>query len=297
MSENERPKVDALILDMDNTLYDWVAFFVPALYAMAEVVGKLLHVPTELVLRELREVHRTYGNTEHPFALLETRLVQSAFPRATRQEAHDALQPAFRAFNKERATRLRLYPEVASTLATVRAAGCRVFGHTEATVVNIEYRLQKLKIADFFDKVFASKWNGLSHPQGRDSKGSGQRVLVLPTVARKPDPEALRVLLNEIHAVPSRTLYVGDSLSRDVQMANQAGVLAAWAKYGSSNQKELWEKLVHVSHWAGESVAAVDSERSGHVPLKLKYRSITRFGQLLEEYVFTAHNGEPNATT
>lgn len=299
MSEEQRPKVDALILDMDNTLYDWVAFFVPALYTMAEVAGTLLNVPTELVLRELREVHRKYGNTEHPFALLETELVRSAFPQATRQEAYGALRPAFHAFNRERATRLRLYPEVASTLTAVRAVGCRVFGHTEATAVNIEYRLLKLKIANCFDEVFASKWNGLSHPdQSRASEGSGQRVRVLPTTACKPDPEALRVLLDEVHAVPERTLYVGDSLSRDVQMANQAGVLAAWAEYGSNSlREELWAKLVHVSHWTGESVVTADNEKSGCVPAKLEYRSITRFGQLLEEYEFTSPNSDVGAAT
>lgn len=299
VSESERPKIDSLILDMDNTLYDWVAFFVPALYRMAEVAGTLLHVPTELVLQELRKVHRKYGNTEHPFALLETGLVQSAFPQATRKETHDALQPAFHAFNRERAAHLRLYPEVASTLAVVRAAGCRVFGHTEATVVNIEYRLLKLEIADFFDGVFASEWNGLSHPdRSGASKRFGQRVRVLPTTARKPNPEALRVLLDEIHAVPERTLYVGDSLSRDVQMANQVGVLAAWAEYGSNSRgEELWAKLVHVSHWPGESVATADNERLGHVSVKLEYRPIARFGQLLEEYEFTSHKSDLGATT
>jgi FMN phosphatase YigB (HAD superfamily) len=297
VSENVRPKVDALILDMDNTLYDWLAFFVPALYMMAEVAGTLLHTPTELVLRELREVHRKYGNTEHPFALLETELVRSAFPQATRREAYDALQPAFHAFNKERAMHLRLYPEVASTLTAVRAAGCRVFGHTEATVVNIKYRLLMLNISDCFDEVFASKWNGLSHPhQSRVGEDSDQRVRVLPTTACKPNPEALRVLLDEVHASPDRTLYVGDSLSRDVQMANEAGVLAAWAEYGSKNQtEELWKKLVHVSHWAGESVATADNERLGRVPAKLEYRAISRFGQLLEEYEFIRANSDPGA--
>jgi hypothetical protein len=40
----------------------------------------------------------------------------------------------------------------------------------------------------------------------------------------KPDPAILSTIMEEFHITPTRTLYVGDSLMKDVSMAQRAGV-------------------------------------------------------------------------
>src|SRR5579875_3155338 len=89
------PLIRLFITDLDNTLYDWLSFFVPSLYAMVDAAVPLLGVDREQLLDELKEVHQKHGSSEHPFALLETRAVLALYPDCTPVERRAALAPAF----------------------------------------------------------------------------------------------------------------------------------------------------------------------------------------------------------
>ena len=51
-------------------------------------------------------------------------------------------------------------------------------------------------------------------------------------------------------------VYVGDSLFKDVGMANAAGVRVCWAKYGRTTASPRYQTLVEVSHWHDQDIAA-----------------------------------------
>jgi FMN phosphatase YigB (HAD superfamily) len=68
-----------LICDMDNTLYDWVSYFVPSFYAMVDATVNLLGCDRDRLLDDFREVHQRHHDSEQPFALLETRTVSDFF--------------------------------------------------------------------------------------------------------------------------------------------------------------------------------------------------------------------------
>jgi hypothetical protein len=72
-----RPLISLVITDLDNTVYDWLTAFVPAFYAMVREAAPLIGVDEEELLDELQAVHRKHGDSEHPFALLETRAVHT----------------------------------------------------------------------------------------------------------------------------------------------------------------------------------------------------------------------------
>lgn len=280
------PRVYAVILDLDNTLYDWVNFFVPAVRAMVRRAAMLLDMDAESLAEELRQVHVRHGNTEHPFALLETAAVQRRLPGRTPAEQHDYLSAAFEAFNATRAERLHLYPDVLATIATIRAAGCRVVGHTEATDVNIINRVRALSLQTALDELYAPRFDGPPHPlgSGRTRRSDSVRVVALPSGARKPDPGAAREILRRIGVPAQRCLYVGDSLAKDITMAKQAGMRTAWARYGTRHDPELWADLVRISHWDGSAVAAAESP----VPVAEPDVILDAFGELLRNFTFGA---------
>jgi hypothetical protein len=45
-------------------------------------------------------------------------------------------------------------------------------------------------------------------------------------------------------------------------MAERAGVVSAWAKFGSSYDPKLWSQLVRVTHWTEHDV---EREKSVHI--------------------------------
>lgn len=253
-----RVEINLVITDLDNTLYDWVTSFVPAFYAMIDAACELLSVPREQLLDEMQLVHRRYGNSEQPFALLETQSVVSRFPNLDGDGRRKALDPVFHVFNKSRKSSLQLYGGVRETLQAIRQSGVVTVAHTDAHVGNSLFRLKKLQLTGLVAGLYAPQKQP-SRPLGFLANGSASidnYVHILPPEDRKPNPKVLLDICAEYHVNTNRTLYIGDSLLRDVYMANQAMVHSAWARYGTNYSQALWSKLVRVTHWTSKDVAA-----------------------------------------
>jgi phosphoglycolate phosphatase len=75
-------------------------------------------------------------------------------------------------------------------------------------------------------------------------------------------------------------VYVGDSLPRDIAMAKQAGVTAAWARYGTQYERRQWQVVVRVSHWTADDIKRETTlqRRSEHVAPDY---TLARFSDLL----------------
>lgn len=282
-----------LIVDMDNTLYDWVEFFVPAFYAMVGEASRLLNVGREQLLDELQRVHQNRGSSEHPFALLETHTVLTTMPDLSERERHDRLQPAFDAFNEVRARHLRLYDGVRETLLAIRQCGCSVIAHTESTSANIAVRVKLLGLDDLLDEVFAPPFIGAAHPVGDLSgRSSSMRIEKLPEGVRKPDPAIPRDIAHRLNVPVAESLYVGDSLANDVAMAQAAGMQTAWARYGTQHSDGYWEQLVRVTHWSPSVVAR--SSSAEHAPVTPDV-ILDSFGELLTHFAFARPNPSPDS--
>jgi phosphoglycolate phosphatase len=290
-----------LIVDLDNTLYDWVAFFVPALYAMLDEAARVLDVDVDDLRDQLRAIHRRYGNTEHPFALLETAAVERRFPGATAAARRERLTSAFAAFDAVRDQRLRLYPGVLETLATISKTGCRVVGYTEATDANIKPRLRRLGLIGPLQHVYAPKFAGGPHPDGPPGTTANGRadasrpevpIRRLESGDRKPNVGVLRRIVAELDVPPQRCLYVGDSMERDVRMARHAGVLAAWAAYGCGHDPDLTDRLAAISHRdAGEGSSHQIVGPTGEDPAEEGLVTLTCFEDLLQRFDFSPSPG------
>ena len=293
-----KPAVSLLITDLDNTLYDWVTYFAEAFSALIEKAEEILSVPRSRLLDEFKRVHQRHHNSEHPFALLEIESVVDKFTHLSRQGKKQALDSAFYAFNKKRKETLLPYEGVLSTLGSISASGCIIVGHTEATVPNAIVRLSSLDLIQYFIRLYAIEPPQFEHPDPERAKLQDippNFIRIIPRVKRKPNPLVLLDICSEFSIEPSRALYVGDSLSRDMSMARIAGVRSAWAKYGTLYGREQWETLVRVSHWTEEDV-----ERERDLELKFKRTEpdvvLKGYGQLLEEFHFEAASKFGKAT-
>src|SRR2546423_13702641 len=120
MGATGKMNIRLLVTDLDNTLYDWVAYFVPAFYAMVETASTLLHVSMDELLLEMKEIHQQHRSSEHPFSLLEAPTVQRKLAQLSLDERKQYLNEAFHAFNRIRKQSLKLYDGVYETLESIR---------------------------------------------------------------------------------------------------------------------------------------------------------------------------------
>src|SRR4051812_24324474 len=98
-----------LVCDLDNTLYDWVSYFVPSFYAMVDRVVEITGCDRKKLLDDFRTVHQKHHDSEQPFALLETETIARMFAGVKWDDVVSKLDPAFHAFNSGRKQNLRLH--------------------------------------------------------------------------------------------------------------------------------------------------------------------------------------------
>jgi FMN phosphatase YigB (HAD superfamily) len=282
MTQTESGSVALLVTDLDNTLYDWVGSFVPAFYAMAEKAAAILDLDIDTLLDDLRAVHQRHGSSEHPFALLEAASVTARLPGLSRDERAKVLDAAFHRFNSVRKERLVLYDGVTATLEALAERGVPIVAYTDARIPNSLYRVNRLGLDHLIEHLYAP---AARFPDRVDAPTRQTLLKVLPEGDKKPNPRTLRDICRDLGVPPERTLYIGDSLSRDIFMAASAGVRSAWARYGTVVEPGLWEKLVRVTHWTETDVtdeAKLKAEAASVRP----DATLDHFGDLLARFEF-----------
>jgi FMN phosphatase YigB (HAD superfamily) len=288
-------QISLLVTDLDNTLYDWVTYFATSFYEMVDVAQATMGMERDRLLDDLREVHQQFHNSEHPFALLEARCVKEHYSSLTGRQIKERLQAAFSQFKAARDRTLKLYPGVEATLERLRTTGVTIVGHTEATVPVALHRLKKLHILGYFSKLYAVRPLGDSRPEEeRNSKlfEGAPPIRYLDQEERKPDPRVLRDICADQQVQAGQALYVGDSLSRDIGMAKEAGVPCAWAKYGTVYDKTRWEQLVRITHWTAKDVERADTARERYRGVKPDAVLENGFAEVMDQFDFQGAKGE-----
>lgn len=285
-------KVSLLITDLDNTLYDWVSSFVPAFYAMVERASEILSIDQESLLDELRSVHQRHGNAEHPFALLETKIVAGRLNSLSYDEQRVTLDPAFYAFNSARKRSLTLYDGVEDTLQAITAAGVPIVAHTDARAPNSLYRIRALGLERYISRLYTPRQMSASlHLTAPINETDFLRLL--PSEDRKPHPKTLIDICKDFGVSPEEALYVGDSLSRDIYMASSAGTLSAWARYGTEVDPSMWSRLVRVTHWTDADIrreSSLKAEASNVRPDE----TLFKFSDILNAFCFNKNTLPPS---
>jgi phosphoglycolate phosphatase len=270
-----------LITDLDNTLYDWVTFFTSSFRGMAEELTKLLDVGEQELLEEFRVVHQKYGNSEQPFAVLELPSVLRQYPGLSRSELTEKLDPALHRFNSIRKQTLSLYPGVSEVLQHLTGQGVTLVGYTESILANAYWRIKTLGIDRYFSRLYTLQGMDAIHVSDKSRWVDPPLgfVTVLPREERKPNPRLIADICRREGIALADTYYLGDSLVRDIGMANKAGVKSIWARYGTQYDPAYWSYLVKVTHWTDEDVAREKDLKARFVDVKPDY-TIDSFSEL-----------------
>lgn len=265
-AERRRPRL--LITDLDNTLWDWFAVWHASFSAMLDRLVELSGVPRQVLEDEIRTVHQARGTTEYSYLLNEL--------PSLREVVGDGVEPlkhfdeAVHVLNKVRSERMRLYPGVADTLAAIRARGVPVVAYSESLAYWTEWRIRRTRLDGVIDVLYTSPDHdfptGVTAESIRKlpSDRYGLKVTKHKHVERgllKPNSKVLDAILAEFGVAPSDAVYVGDSLMKDVAMAQQVGVVDVHAAYGVAQDRDGYDLLRRVSHWTR---ADVERERRIH---------------------------------
>lgn len=256
------PRIALLITDLDNTLWDWFHAWHASFSAMINRLSQLSGLPPEVLEPEIRRIHQLRGTTEYSLLLNELTSLRELHPEpADLMEIYD---DALHALSSARKKSTRLYPGVKDTLIAIRGQGVPIIGYTESIAYWTEWRIRTLGLDGVLDDLYSSPDHDT--PAGTEIAElrklppeeyglKSTRHLHVRHGIEKPNPHVLQSILADRKQHATTTLYVGDSLMRDVAMAQQVGVVDVHARYGVVQHRPEYELLRRVSYWPDAQVS------------------------------------------
>ena len=248
-----------VVTDLDNTLYSWVDYIVPAVEAMVDAVQRATGFPRIKVVQSLKAVYTKYESNEYPFALQES----SIFQEFNEFSSFDKLiiEPARMAFSEARKKYLKPYKTVVETLTELQARKIPVVALTDAPRNPVEQRLKRLQLDVLLTAAYSMpgftfpatpSGDALVAPDILKKEESGAYraacpVIELPKDFEKPNPRGLQKILSTYNVAPADVLVVGDSLKKDIGVARELGCVDCLAEYGTYVSLEYRERLDIIS--------------------------------------------------
>lgn len=262
--------ISLIVSDIDNTVFDWVNYYVHAFSALLDHVSEVIHVPWLQLANEAKQVFSDHGSIEYPFLVQELPSVNRFYGSDIDAMLEGVVRVAREKFLRAADPHMRPYEDVVKTLTEIRARlpGVPVVALTDAPRYVAMWKLNKLGLLEFFDAVYGLPDPRiptcdvnrrvkvdpdilLKHLQQRNFGYKG-RIRILPDDYEKPGIRGLKTVLmdydmDEPHELRKNVLWIGDNLRKDVGLGNKLGVQTAWAEYGTRLEPEIMKRLASFS--------------------------------------------------
>ncbi len=221
--------IDALIFDLDNTLWDVGPVIVRAEQMLADFLAeaypRVLERHTVASMRELRSrLMLEEPAMLHDFTWLRLEMLRRLAREADYPES--MAQQAFEVFYRAR-NEVVLYDDVLPALTTLRPRW-RLFA-----ISNGNADLAAIGLAEFFERSLSARDAG----------------------CLKPDPRIFRRLIDEAGLEAARVLHVGDDPDADIEGARSAGLRPVWLNRGGAP----WPAATAVPEFHIRSLAELDA--------------------------------------
>jgi phosphoglycolate phosphatase len=279
--------IRAVITDLDNTLYSWVNYIVPALEAMVDSLCRSTGFPRIRIVQSLKEVYERYGTNDYAFAIQESSIFKEF------ESDFDSFQalviaPAKEAFAAARKRYLQLYPGALDGLRALRESGVRTVALTDSPRNSAEARVRALALDAEIQALYTLPAYPL--PEWVDERirrldQEGYYRLDIPVVElspahEKPNAGGVAQILSDFALRPEEVLLVGDNRGKDGGAARAAGVRFAWAEYGTYLSLEYRERLDVISA-RGVTRKHLSEAEPGEDPIVPDF-TLSNFGQVAQ---------------
>ena len=197
--------VKAVILDIDNTLMDFMRMKRAAVDAAADaMIDAGLTMAKEDLREKIFEIYWKEGIED-----------QNIFDKVLMKEFgkvdYKILAAGIIGYKRAKEGHFTLYPHVKMALTDLLKMGVRMGVVSDAPRLSVWMRIVGLGLHHYFDHV----------------------VTFDDTGEKKPSPKPFEKILSLMKCEPAETIMVGDWAERDIKGAKALGMRTAWAKYGN----------------------------------------------------------------
>lgn len=249
-----KKEITCIITDLDNTVWNWFKCWHTSFKILKDEILKEFGVNEDLLLEQFETLHKKFGSTEYSF-LFENLDILS--PYLADSSKIDTIKHKYYKSLKDN---IKVYEGVTDILKKAKKNGTKIIGFTESHDFFTKRRIKHLNLDGYFDIVYAPlqpKNLNLENIKTYDSsfwETETTEFRYLPSSAKKPDAEILRVIIEDNKLDKEKVIYIGDKLHKDISMANDLKIISVHAKYGESHNNDEYELLKKVTHWSANEV-------------------------------------------
>ena len=175
------------IVDVDNTLYNFVDYFGPTFRAALHAVAGATGIDESVIGTEFQAAFGRLETLDHNLSMLTTLPFCQALDATTRDKVQHVANVAF---HGARRRRLRCYEGVLETLRWAREGGIQVVAVTNAPLNPAARRLKRLGVEHLISALVA--WEGPLTDEARGKPGSWRiripQVWTVSAPSLKPAP-------------------------------------------------------------------------------------------------------------
>ena len=203
-------RIKLIAFDLDNTLVDFIRFKTISAY---EAISAMRDAGLPLTQQKGYEcLMETYWDV----GIESDEVLEEFFSRAGVSNDPKVLAAGIRQYQKIRSAFMNPYPRTIPTLIELIRRGFSLAILTDAPRLKAWKRLAEMRLMDFFDYVFTQE----------------------EVSEAKPSAMPFLTLLRKANISPSQAVMVGDNPLKDVQGAQNVGMIGILAHYGTESKVE-----------------------------------------------------------
>ena len=276
----KKPSINTVIVDLDNTLFDWVEIwqtnFLPKLRLLSTTTG----IEQSELLASIKLIHQLAGTSEYAF------LIEHMLPN------HDINHDPF---GFSRNDQITLYPTVLETLKKLKNSGVQIIAYTESMELYSSLRLKRFGLDGIISSLYCPKTHNIPDQLYKYMPAPNlllQNTLIRHTApgSKKPSADSLNKILSDYSLDRAKTAYVGDSLDKDMTMARECRILDVYAKYGVCHDRPEYTILRNISHWPQQDTdreIKIDRDGTSFTPTITLDNSLS---QIFDHIEFSSHH-------
>lgn len=226
-------EIEEIIWDGDNTIWDWMAYAVPAYEAMCSTIAKIAGKSEDETAAAMKRFYTAVGTLENEL-LVQGLAAEGFFSHIPHFDLNKVVVEAKMAFSEIRNERLRVYDGIAEVMDEISNRGVRQRMITDAPGGQASRRLKRSGLDGYFSDIYAMPTaeigdlpsSFMRHGLGLDNP----KLHVLS--AEKPNVD-LEEILHRTRDNISRTVgIIGDNDRKDMELARLYDCLGIHARYG-----------------------------------------------------------------
>lgn len=233
-----------LITDFDNTLFDWFDNWYQAFNGALEYIySKVPTLNKEVLLNDIKNIHLKHHTTEYLNVFYE---IGKSSKYKNIPNFYEICSDATVLREKLKVQNLHLFSNVLDTFKILKEHSYKLIIFTESEAFSTATRVKELNLDGIIDYIYAPPAKNF----GDINLQTTQLISFEKQAHYKPEKKNLEKIVNDLHLKRENCYYLGDSLIKDIKMAQNAKIIDIYAKYGENYKKRPeYELLKKVTFW------------------------------------------------